>query len=75
MTTPERYAGELADLVKGEPGMSEGLVRFEQIYDAYMVEASGDFVDKRKALLAAFRQKAPDAEFADLIADKLGAVP
>ena len=75
MTTPERYANELADLVKGAPGISEGLTRFEQIYDAYMIEAAGDFVDKREALLDAFRARAPKGQLADLIADKLGALP
>ena len=41
MATAERYADELADLVKDNPGVSDGLVRFEQIFDAYMIEARG----------------------------------
>jgi hypothetical protein len=75
MTTPERYADELADLVKGDPGISDGLVRFEQIYDAYMIEEAGDFVDKRRALLAAFRKATPGGALSEMIADRLGAVP
>ncbi len=59
MTTAERYADELVDLAKSKPGVSDGLVRFEQIFDAYMIETPGDFVDKRKALLDAFQAKAP----------------
>lgn len=75
MTIAERTAAELADLVRGRPGVSDGLSRFEQIYDAYMIEAAGAFVDKRKALLDAFRATAPDGELAAMIADKLGAIP
>ena len=65
-------ADELLDLVKSEPGISDGLVRFEQIFDAYMIETSGGFVDKRKTLLDAFQKAAPQGELAALIIDKLG---
>jgi hypothetical protein len=75
MTTANRYANELRDLVKTNPGVSAGLVRFEQIFDAYMIETPGDFVDKRKALLNAFQATGPDGELAALIVDKLGGMP
>jgi hypothetical protein len=75
MTSAERYADELADLAKSDTGVSDGLVRFEQIFDAYMVETPGDFIDKRKALLEAFRRKAPEGDLTGLIVDKLGGMP
>ncbi|RBP06389.1 hypothetical protein DFR50_1319 [Roseiarcus fermentans] len=74
MTTAERAANELADLVARNPSISDGLAQFERIYDAYMIEMAGDFVDKREALLDAFRAKALEGDLAQLIADKLGAV-
>jgi hypothetical protein len=40
-----------------------------------MIETPGGFVDKRKALLDAFRARSPDGELADLIIDKLGGMP
>jgi len=75
MTSAERYAGELADLAESGAGVPDGLVRFEQIFDAYMIETPGDFVDKRKALLDAFRKRAPEGDLAGLIDDKLGGMP
>ena len=75
MTTAERYADELIRLVESSPGFSDALLRFEQIFDAYMIESSGSFIDKRKALLEAFQARAPQGELAALIADKLGATP
>ena len=75
MTIEERYAVELVELAKSGVGVSDGLVRFEQIFDAYMIETPGSFVEKRKAPLDAFRAKAPDGELTSLIADKLGGVP
>jgi hypothetical protein len=75
MTTATRYADELVDLVKSGPGVSDGLLRFEQIFDAYMIETVGGFVDKRKALLEAFQDRAPAGELTSLILDKLGAIP
>jgi len=75
MTIEERYADELVELAKSGVRISDGLVRLEQIFDAYMIETPGSFVEKRKALLDAFRAKAPDGELTSLIADKLGGVP
>ncbi len=75
MTIADRYADELHDLVKTNPGISAGLVRFEQIFDAYMIEAAGGFVDKRKALLGAFQAQNPEGELAAFIVDKLGGMP
>ncbi len=71
---PFRGKPELVDLVKTNPGVSAGLVRFEQIFDACMIETPGDFVGKRKALLDAFQARSQD-ELADLFADKLGGMP
>ena len=75
MTIAERAAGELADLARSGASVSDGLVRLEQIFDAYMIEAPGGFVDKRRALLDAFRSRKCDGELADLIVDKLGGLP
>ena len=76
MIIADRYADELADLAKSDPPISDGLVRFQQIFDAYMIEAPGDFVDKRKALLDAFQARSREGELAALIAvDELGGMP
>ncbi len=75
MTTAERTADELLDLVKSHPNIPDALVRFEQIFDAYMIETPGDFVGKRKALLDAFQAQAPDGALTALIVDKLGGMP
>ena len=75
MTTAARTAEELVDLVNGGLGVSSGLVRFEQIFDAYMIESPGDFVAKRKALLEAFRARAPEGALAAMIVDRLGGLP
>ncbi len=75
MTTATRCADELVELVNSDPGVSAGLVRFEQIFDAYMIETPGSFVDKRRALLDAFRGRAPDGALAAMIVDKLGGMP
>ena len=40
-----------------------------------MIEASGSFVEKRSALLDAFRPLAPDTPLAWPIIDKLGGLP
>lgn len=70
--TTGRYVEELAALAKSGKPVSEALGRFEQIFDAYMIETPGSFVEKRKALLAAFGDKAPDAPLTSTIIDKLG---
>ena len=70
--TTGRYVEELATLAKSGEPVSEALDRFEQIFDAYMIETPGSFVEKRKALLAAFRDRAPDAPLTSTIIDKLG---
>ncbi len=75
MTIAERYADELVDLAKSDRSVSDGLVRFQQIFDAYMIETPGDFVAKRKALLDAFQGRRPEGELAALIVDKLGGMP
>jgi hypothetical protein len=75
MSTAERYADELVDLAKSDRSVSDGLVRFEQIFDAYMIETPGEFVAKRRALLNAFQARTPDGELASLIVDKLGGMP
>jgi len=56
----ERYATELIALTNSGEPISDALEHFTQIFDAYMVEASGSFVEKRRALLEAFRHRAPD---------------
>ena len=63
MSTAERTADELVDLAKSDRSVSDGLVRFEQIFDAYMIETPGDFVAKRKALLDAFQERRPRANW------------
>jgi hypothetical protein len=75
MTVAQRYADELVALANSDLGVSAGLVRFEQIFDAYMIETPGGFVEKRKALLEAFQARTPEGELAGLILDKLGAMP
>ena len=75
MTAADRYADELAALAQSRVSVSDGLVRFEQVFDAYMIEAPGSFVEKRRALLDAFRARAPDGELAALMVDKLGGMP
>jgi len=75
MATAQRYADELVALAKSGLGVSDGPVRFEQIFDAYMIETPGGFVEKRKALLDAFQARAPAGELAKLILDKLGGMP
>jgi len=70
-----RYAEELAALARSDLPEFEVLARFEQIFDAYMIEASGSFVEKRSALLDAFRPLAPDTPLAWPIIDKLGGLP
>jgi hypothetical protein len=67
-----RYVEELTALAKSGKPVSQALDQFEQIFDAYMIETPGSFVEKRKALLAAFRDKAPDAPLTWTIIDKLG---
>jgi len=71
----DRYASELVDLARSGLPLAQALVRFEQIFDAYMIEASGSFAEKRKALLDAFRAKAPETPLAWPIIDKLGGLP
>ena len=75
MTIAERYADELVDLAKSDRSVSDGLVQFQQIFDAYMIETPGDFVAKRKALLDAFQGRRAEGELAALIVDKLGGMP
>ncbi len=70
--TTERYVAELVALSNSDKPLSEALEHFEQIFDAYMVEMPGSFVEKRKALLDAFRDKAPDTQLTWPIIDKLG---
>jgi hypothetical protein len=68
----DRYAAELTALAKSDKPLSEAMEIFTQIFDAYMVEMPGSFVAKRKALLQAFRDKAPDTPLTWPIIDKLG---
>jgi hypothetical protein len=70
--TTGRYVEELTALAKSGKPVSAALEQFEQIFDAYMIETPGSFVEKRKALLAAFRDKAPDAPLTSTIIDRLG---
>lgn len=70
--TTERYVAELIDLSQSGKPLSEALEDFERIFDAYMVETRGSFVEKRKALLNAFRDQAPDTPLTWPIIDKLG---
>jgi len=70
-----RYIDELIDLAKSGAPVPDALVKFEQIYDAYMIEAPGSFGEKRKALLEAFRGKAPQTPLTWPILDKLGGLP
>jgi hypothetical protein len=70
--TTDRYVEELTALAKSGKPVSEALDQFERIFDAYMIETPGSFVEKRKTLLAAFRAKAPDAPLTWTIIDKLG---
>jgi hypothetical protein len=70
--TTERYVAELVDLSRSGKPLSQALEHFEQIFDAYMVEMPGSFVEKRKALLDAFREQAPDTPLTWPIIDKLG---
>jgi hypothetical protein len=66
----DRYVAELTALAKSGKPLSEALEVFTQILDAYMIEMPGSFVAKRKALLEAFREKAPDAPLTWPIIDK-----
>jgi hypothetical protein len=75
MTTAKRHADELVELAKSDASVPDGLVHFQQIFDAYMIETPGGFVDKREALLDAFRARSPGGELADLIIDRLGGMP
>jgi hypothetical protein len=68
----DRYVAELTTLAKSGKLLSEALEVFSQILDAYMIETPGSFVAKRKALLEAFREKAPDTPLTWPIIDKLG---
>jgi hypothetical protein len=71
----ERYAAELVALANSGLPVSEALERFTQIFDAYMVEAPGSFVEKRKTLQDAFQDNAPDTPLKWPIIDKLGGLP
>ena len=71
----ERYLGELIDLAKSGAELPEALDHFTQIFDAYMIEMPGSFVEKRRALLQAFRDKAPDTPLSWPIIDRLGGLP
>jgi len=75
MTSAERHADELVALAGSGAPVADGLVRFEQIFDAYMIETPGGFVDKRRALLDAFLKRAPEGDLAGLIIDRLGGTP
>ncbi len=75
MTTAERAADELADPAQSGVGVSAGLVRFEQIIDVYMIETPGSFVEKRKALLAAFQSRASAGRLTSMILYELGGIP
>ena len=68
----DRYVAELTTLAKSGKPLSEALEVFSQILDAYMIETPSSFVAKRKALLEAFREKAPDTPLTWPIIDKLG---
>lgn len=70
--TTDRYVDELVALSKSGKPLSDVLIHFSQIFDAYMVETPGSFVEKRKALLDAFRAKAPETALTWPIIDKLG---
>jgi hypothetical protein len=65
MSAVERYADELVDLVRSGPAVPDGLVRFEQVFDAHMIEAPGV---RRQA-------KGAPGELAALIDDRLGGMP
>ena len=67
-----RYVAELITLAKSNKPLSEAMEHFTQIFDAYMVEMPGSFIAKRKALLEAFRDKAPDTPLTWPIIDRLG---
>jgi hypothetical protein len=73
--TTERYVEELIALAKSDKPLSEALEHFTLILDAYMVETPGSFVQKRKVLLEAFREKAPDTPLTWPIIDNLGGLP
>jgi hypothetical protein len=68
----DRYVAELIALAKSDKPLSEAMEHFTQTFDAYMVEMPGSFVAKRKALLDAFRDKAPVTPLTWPIIDKLG---
>jgi len=70
--TTERYVAELIALSRSDKPLSEAMEHFTQIFDAYMIETPGSFIAKRKALLEAFRDKAPDTPLTWPIIDKLG---
>jgi hypothetical protein len=73
--TTERYVEELIALAKSDKPLSEALDHFTLIFDAYMVETPGSFVQKRRVLLEAFREKAPDTPLTWPIIDNLGWTP
>ena len=71
----DRTVDELIELARSNRTVAEALEGFEQIFDAYMIETPGTFVQKRKALLEAFRAKAPQTDLTWPIEDRLGALP